>query len=304
VQPIPYGAALKMFDGFKEHRLKTRDAEVFFLTAGDGPPLLLLHGYPQTHVAWHAVAPLLVSNFSLVVPDLRGYGESKGPPPDPEHHGYSKRAMAEDMLEIMNALGYERFMMAGHDRGGRVAYRLALDHPDCVSKLAAIDIIPTLNVWEMMDKDAALGTYHWMFLAQPSPIPERLIGHDPDFYLHHLLESWAGRKNVQDPSAVDEYLRHFRKPSVIEATCEDYRAGATIDFEHDRLDRESGRRIQCPVLVLWGKRYLASKATSSPADVWRSWANEVKEVTLDCGHFVLEEKPEACAEVLLEFFGS
>lgn len=293
-----------MFDGFKEHRFKTRDAEMFFLTGGDGPPVLFLHGYPQTHVAWHAVAPSLVNNFSLVVPDLRGYGESKGPPPDLEHHRYSKRAMAEDMLEVMKALGYERFMMAGHDRGGRVAYRLALDHPDCVSKLAAIDIIPTLNVWELMDKDAALGTYHWMFLAQPAPIPERLIGHDPEFYLLHLLESWAGRKDVLDPAAVDEYVRHFRKPSVIEATCEDYRAGATIDFEHDSLDRESGRRIQCPILAIWGKRYLTSEAESSPADVWRGWANEVKEVALDCGHFVPEEKPEACAEVLQDFFGS
>ncbi len=290
-----------MFEGCEGHRIATREAETFVLTGGSGPPVLLLHGYPQTHVVWHAVAPRLGGRFSVVMPDLRGYGESKGPPPDAQHVRYSKRAMANDMVEIMAALGHERFMLAGHDRGGRVAYRLALDHPARVSRFAALDILPTLDVWERMDKDAALGTYRWLFLAQPAPLPERLIGRDPEFYLRHLLDRWAGRSEALDPAAVAEYIRHFRKPSVIEATCEDYRAGATVDLDHDRADRDAGRRLACPTLVLWGRRYLTARA-ESPLAVWRSWARDAREVVFDCGHFVAEEQPEACAAALLDFF--
>jgi haloacetate dehalogenase len=291
-----------MFEGFQEHRISTREAEICVRTGGAGPPLLLLHGYPQNHVAWHKVAPRLCERFSVVVPDLRGYGDSKGPPPDAQHVRYAKRAMADDMAEIMTALGHERFMLAGHDRGGRVAYRLALDHAGRVSRFAAIDIIPTLDVWQRMDKDAALRTYHWLFLAQPAPLPERLIARDPEFYLRHLLDRWAGRSGALDPAAVAEYLRHFRKPSVIEATCEDYRAGATVDLEHDRADREGGRRIRCPMLLLWARGYLSAKA-SSPLAAWRGWAEDVRDIAPDCGHFVAEEQPEACALALREFFG-
>lgn len=292
-----------MFKGFMEHRVSTREAEIFLRTGGTGPPLLLLHGYPQTHVVWHAVAPRLIDGFSLVIPDLRGYGESKGPPPDREHFNYSKRAMAEDMVAVMSALGHERFMVAGHDRGGRVGYRLAFDHPERVSHFAAVDIIPTLTAAEGMDKDKALSSYHWIFLAQPAPLPERLIGHDPEYYLRHLLDRWAGNRGALDPDAVAEYIRHFRKPSVIEATCEDYRAGMSVDLEHDRADCEAGRKIHCPTLVLWGKRYLSAKA-QSPLAVWRDWAQEVFEIALDCGHFVPEEQPQACADALREFFSS
>jgi haloacetate dehalogenase len=290
-----------MFEGFKEHRLPTGQAQIYLLTAGSGPPLLLLHGYPQTHVAWHAVAPRLREHFSLVIPDLRGYGQSKGPPPDSAHMNYSKRMMADDMVKIMTALGHERFMLAGHDRGGRVGYRLALDHPDRVSRFAAIDIIPTLAAAERINKDTAMSTYHWLFLAQPAPMPERLIGNDPEFYLLHLLERWAGRRDALSPSAVAEYTRHFREPSMIEATCEDYRAGMGVDLEHDRADREAGRKIRCPLLVLWGKRYLAAKA-KSPIEVWRAWAEDLHEVALDCGHFVMEEQPQSCVVALREFF--
>ena len=290
-----------MFESFEEHRISTREAEMFVLTGGAGPPVLLLHGYPQNHVVWHTVAPRLRDRFSLVIPDLRGYGDSKGPPPDPQHVKYSKRAMAEDMVEVMTALGHERFMLAGHDRGGRVAYRLALDYPERVSRFAAVDIIPTLDVWERMDQDTALRTYHWPFLAQPAPLPERLVGQDPEFYLRHLLERWAGRREALDPAAVAEYIRNFRRPSVIEATCEDYRAGATVDLEHDRADRDARRRIGCPTLVLWGRQYLSAKAPS-PVEVWRAWAEDVCEVALDCGHFVAEEQPEACALALQDFF--
>jgi haloacetate dehalogenase len=290
-----------MFTGFEQHRVSTRQAQIHVLTGGQGPPVLLLHGYPQTHVVWHAVAPRLREHFSLVIPDLRGYGDSKGPPPDPQHMNYSKRAMAQDMVELMSALGHERFMLAGHDRGGRVGYRLALDHPERLSHFAAIDIIPTLAAAERMNKDTAMSTYHWLFLAQPAPMPERLIGHDPEFYLRHLLDRWAGNREALDANAVAEYIRHFQKPSVIEATCEDYRAGMSVDLEHDRADRDAGRKIHCPTLILWGRRYLAAKA-QSPLEVWRNWAADVFEIALDCGHFVMEEQPKACADALYEFF--
>jgi len=290
-----------VFDGFREHRIPTGDAEIFALTGGSGPPLLLLHGFPQNHVMWHLVAPRLVPGFSLVVPDLRGYGDSRGPAPDPSHRHYSKRAMAADMIAVMAALGHDRFFVAGHDRGGRVGYRLALDHPDCVERLAVLDILPTFEVWARMEQRAALNGYHWLFLAQPAPLPERLIGHDPDFYLRHLLDRWAGRPGALDPSAVAEYARHFRMPSVIEAVCEDYRAGATVDLDDDRANRDEGRRLKCPTLVLWGRRYLAARATT-PLEVWRPWAEDVRDAALDCGHFLAEEEPAACADALRTFF--
>lgn len=290
-----------MFEGFERRRFTVGQAEIFALIGGAGPPLLLLHGFPQNHVMWHKVAPALGASFSLVIADLRGYGESTGPAPDPAHQGYCKRTMAADMVAVMRALGYERFFIAGHDRGGRVGYRLALDHPDRVVRLAALDIIPTFDVWRTMGADAAMRMYHWAFLAQPAPMPERLIGGDRDGYLAHLLEKWTGLTGSLDPAAVAEYARHFRKTSVIEAACEDYRAGATIDREHDRVDREAGRRIGCPTLIVWGNNSMSLRA-SAPLEVWRVWAADVREVELDCGHFVPEEQPEACAAALHEFF--
>jgi haloacetate dehalogenase len=292
-----------VFDGFEERSITTGSATIFLLTGGSGPPLLLLHGYPQNHVMWHAVAPVLRAHFSLVIPDLRGCGDSQGPRPDSQHVNYSKRTMAQDMVELMFALGHERFALAGHDRGGRVAYRLALDHPDRVLALAVLDIVPTVVVWELMDYRSALGSFHWLFLAQPGPLPERLIGHDPEFFLRQLLNRWAGRPDALDPAAVAEYVRHFKKPSVIQATCEDYRAGATVDLDHDRADRDRGRKIRCPTLFLWSRRYLAAKA-SSPVEVWRAWTDDVRDVALDCGHFVAEERADECAAALLNFFKS
>jgi haloacetate dehalogenase len=245
--------------------------------------------------------PLLAQDFTLVMPDLRGYGASTGPAPDPEHRNYAKRAMAEDMVALMASLGHARFALAGHDRGGRVAYRLCLDHPERVVRFAALDIVPTLNVWEAMDGDIALGAYHWPFLAAPAPIPERLIGGDPDFFFTHLLERWAGRPDALDPEAVQAYLTQFHDPAVIAATCADYRAGASVDRDHDQADRDAGRKIACPLLVLWGRRYLAAKE-ASPLATWREWAEDAREVALDCGHFVAEEEPEACAAALRDFF--
>ena len=290
-----------MFEDFEEKVVSTSQARIYLRLGGSGPPLLLLHGYPQNHVIWRRTAARLSRRFTLIVPDLRGYGQSQGPPPDPDHLMYSKRAMAADMVELMEMLGWNRFFIAGHDRGARVAYRLALDHPSRVLRAAFLDIIPTFNVWERIDRSTALKTYHWMFLSQPAPLPETLIGSDPDYYLLHLLDRWAGRRRMLTPDAVDEYLKHFRKPSVIQATCEDYRAGATVDYDHDAADREAGRLITCPSLIMWGRGYLKDKA-SSPLQVWKTWAGDVREIALDCGHFVAEEQPEECAAGLEDFF--
>jgi haloacetate dehalogenase len=290
-----------LFEGFAERRVSVGDAELFLRIGGDGPPLLLLHGYPQTHLAWHRVAPSLMRHFTLVLPDLRGYGQSCGPMPDAAHQHYSKRAMAQDMAELMSTLGHERFLLAGHDRGARVGYRLCLDHPHRVERFAAIDIIPTLDMWEQMTAERALTSYHWSFLAVPPPVPERLIGADPDFYIRHLLARWAGRVDALDERAVGAYLEQFRRPSVVAATCADYRAGATVDRTHDAEDRRAGRKIACAVLVLWGRGYLSAK-TASPLAVWRRWADDVREVALDCGHFVAEEASDASADALIRFF--
>jgi haloacetate dehalogenase len=294
-----------MLDGFSYHRIAVAagSAEINVAVGGSGPPLLLLHSFPQTHLAWHAVASRLASRYSLVLADLRGYGDSRGPRPDAAHHNYGKRAMAGDMVEVMGVLGHDRFHLAGHDRGARVAHRLALDYPASVRRLAVLDILPTLAVWEAMDWTSALSTYHWLFLAQPAPMPERLIGHDPDFYLHHLLDRWAGNKALLEQEAVEAYAAAFRRPSVIEAACEDYRAAATIDVEHDRADREAGRRIGCPTLLLWGRRYLHTGAGRMPLDVWRDYAEDVRDEAFDCGHFLAEEEPERTAAALAAFFG-
>ncbi|MCG8694323.1 MAG: alpha/beta hydrolase, partial [Minwuiales bacterium] len=198
--------------------------------------------------------------------------------------------------------GHSCFFLAGHDRGGRVAYRLTLDNPERVTRLAALDIVPTFEVWTAMDWKGALGGFHWPFLAQPAPLPERMIGADPDLFIGHLIERWAGDPAKLKPDAMAAYLKQFHKPEVIAATCADYRAGATVDMDHDRADRAAGRKIGCPVLLVWGRRYLTAKA-GSPLASWREWADDVREVPLDCGHFVAEEEPDACAAALIDFFG-
>ena len=292
-----------MFEGFHTRRFKTADAEIFALTGGAGPPLLLLHGYPQNHFMWHQVAPRLIDHFSLVIPDLRGYGESIGPPPDSEHVNYSKRVMANDMVALMAQLGFDRFHVAGHDRGGRVAYRLALDHPQLVMRLALLDILPTFEIWDRMNAESAMRTFHWLFLAQPAPLPETFINQNPQLFMQYVFRRWAGKQDALDPEAVAEYLKSFQRESVVEASCEDYRAGATVDVEHDRADRVALKKISCPVLLLYSKRYLTVK-DSSPLEVWQSWATDVRDVGLDCGHFVAEEEPEATALAMKEFFSA
>jgi haloacetate dehalogenase len=278
-----------LFPGFRRERIRTRDTEIHAVVGGQGPPVLLLHGYPQTHACWHRVAPTLVGRFTVVCPDLRGYGDSGRPPSDSTHRAYAKRTMADDQLQVMGRLGFDRFAVVGHDRGGRVAYRLALDHPERVTHLAVLDMVPTLETWARMDRLAGLTSYHWLFLAQPADLPERLIGADPDYFLRWTLDSWAARPDAFDERALAEYRRAFRDPEVIHATCEDYRAGATVDVEDDASDRDR-RHISCPMLALWGDRRPSARSRDLAA-IWRDWARDVRGQSLRCGHFLPEEAP-------------
>lgn len=293
-----------MFEGFTARRVATGGTEIFLRAGGEGPPLLLLHGYPQTHAIWHKVVRELARRFTLVCADLRGYGDSGKPASDPRHEAYSKRAMARDMVEAMAALGFERFMVAGHDRGGRVTHRMCLDHPGRVLRAAVLDIVPTLTTFRATNQAIAIGYYHWFFLSQPEPLPERLIGGDPLFYLHKKLGHWSAQKNVDwvAPEALAEYERCFRDPATIHASCEDYRAAATIDLEHDEADQD--RRIECPLLVLWGESGLMHKHF----DVLATWREKAKAPVggrvLPCGHFLPEEQPELTTAELVRFFAA
>ena len=282
-----------MFDGFAESRIDTGEAEIHVRHGGSGPPLLLLHGYPQTHAMWHRIAPRLAEAFSVVAPDLRGYGRSSKPATTDDHEPYSKRAMARDQVALMHSLGHERFAVCGHDRGARCAYRLALDHPDRVTALAVLDIIPTADVFRRLDRYFALSAWHWFFLAAPHDLPERMIAADPDAF--HL----RGGGHVFASEALDDYRRSFRDPDCIHAMCEDYRAGATLDVAHDEADRAT-RRIDCPTLVLWGTRGSVARV-DGVLDVWREWADDVRGRALDSGHFLAEEAPDATCDELLSF---
>ncbi len=287
---------------FKQQMITVNGVELCVTTGGEGPPLFLLHGFPQTHLIWHRVAPELARHFSLVMPDLRGYGHSAAPPADPEHQCYSKREMAKDIIALADHFGIERFALAGHDRGGRVGYRLVLDHPGRVTKYCAIDIIPTIDVWEEMDTAATVSAFHWPFLAASAPLPEDLIGQNTTLFYRFLLERWASDIAKLDPAAVQAYLDQYRDPRKIHAQCEDYRAGATVDRLYDQANREAGDQLDCPVLVLWSTGYLSDKA-NSPIQTWRKWATDVTEKPIDCGHFIVEEEPQQAANALLEFFG-
>jgi len=288
-----------LFPGFTSHRIQTSGAEIRCVVGGSGPPLLLLHGYPQTHAIWHKIAPALAHRFTVVCADLRGYGDSSKPAGDPQHAAYSKRAMAQDMVELMRALGHSRFLLAGHDRGGRVAHRLCLDHPDAVVRVAVLDISPTRVMYGKTDQAFATAYYHWFFLIQPFDLPERLIGADPIYYLHRKLGSWGTGTAHFDPRAMAEYERCFRDPATIHATCEDYRAAAAIDLEHDAHDAD--RRVTCPLLVLWGEKGVVHRFFDPIAD-WRGVADDVRGKTLPCGHYLAEEQPHLTLFELKTFF--
>ena len=286
---------------FKQQVISVNGVELNVVTGGSGPPLFLLHGFPQTNVIWHRVAPELAQHFSLVMPDLRGYGDSSAPAGDPEHKLYSKREMAKDIIALADHYGFDRFALAGHDRGGRVAYRLVFDHPGRVCKYCAIDIIPTLDVWEDMDTAATVSAFHWSLLAATAPLPEELIGQNPNLFYHFLLQRWASDIAKLDPGAVEAYLKQYRDPRKIHAQCEDYRAGATVDRLYDQASRDAGDQLDCPVLVIWSTGYLGDKA-HSPLETWRKWAVDVTEIAIDCGHFIVEEEPRLAANALVDFF--
>lgn len=288
-----------LFPGFAEHRLAGDGVEIYARIGGSGPPLLALHGFPQSHVIWHRIAPELAQHFTLVAMDLRGYGRSGAPAGDDEHVTYSKRAMAKDCIAAMRTLGFERFMIAGHDRGGRVAYRLALDHPEVVSRLAVLDIIPTLEVWERITAESALWAYHWQLLAQPAPLPETLLASNPIFYLEQKLTSYAGGKSLDvfPPQVLEHYRAQISDPARVHAMCEDYRAGATIDRRLDAEDRAAGRRIKCPTLALWGAKYVG-RGKADPVEIWRAWCDDVVGAEISAGHYLAEENPKTAAALV------
>jgi len=287
-----------VLENFEQSRITTSGAEINLRKAGQGPPLLLLHGYPQTHVMWHRIASALAERFTVVLTDLRGYGDSAKPPGGIDHEAYSKRAMALDQAEVMTALGFEEFAVVGHDRGARVGHRLALDHGSRVTKLAVLDIAPTLAMYERTDMAFASAYYHWFFLIQPYDLPERLIGAAPDYYLEKKIGKWSRGEGCFDPAALAEYKRCFRDPETIHATCEDYRAAAGIDLEHDRADLD--RKLACPLLVLWGAEGVIER--SYPVlEIWRERAQDVTGKALPCGHFLAEEAPSETLAELLEF---
>jgi haloacetate dehalogenase len=290
-----------VFEGFRAELVDVGEATLHVRSGGDGPPVLLLHGYPQTHGMWHRIAPQLARTYTVVCADLRGYGDSGKPPSDPNHAAYSKRAMAQDMVELMRDLGHPRFRLAGHDRGGRVAHRLCLDHPDVVSHVAMLDISPTRTMYAKTDQAFATAYYHWFFLIQPYDLPERLIGSDPVYYLHKKLGGWGTGLTHFHPRALAEYERCFSDPATIHATCEDYRAAASIDLAHDA---ESERqRIRCPLLVLWGERGIVHRLFDPLAD-WRAVAQDVRGRPLACGHYLAEEVPDETLGELVAFFAT
>jgi haloacetate dehalogenase len=289
-----------MFEGFRLSMIDTGDAVIRVRHGGSGTPLLLLHGNPQTHVMWHKIAPRLARDFGVVAPDLRGYGDSSKPPTTPDHAPYSKRTMARDQIAVMRQLGYERFFVAGHDRGGRCAYRLALDYPERVLKLAVLDIVPTGEAFRRADMAFGLGFWHWFFLAQPYDLPERLIGADPDYFF--LRARHPASEPFFAPEAQEDYVRCFRNPETIHAICEDYRAAATADFVDDEADRGK-RRIACPVLALWSRRG-DLEAWYDVLAIWRGWADDVRGRALDCGHYLAEEAPDETYSELRAFFAA
>lgn len=298
---MPTSAVRASIAGFTYRTVRVSDASIRVAIRGEGPPVLLLHGYPETHYMWRFVAPALAEIYTVVCADLRGYGDSSKPTGHADHSNYSKRAMATDMLEVMAALGHPRFRLVGHDRGARVGYRLALDHPAVVERLSLLDIVSTRAVYEEVSMSLAAAYFHWYFLIQPRPLPETLIGHDPRAW----LEATIGRLAAADSPAfgetvLAEYLRTFGTPEGVHGVCEDYRAGATVDLANDRADIAAGRKVTCPTQVLWGSRGIVGKHFR-PLETWRDLVAAPTGEAIDAGHFLPEENPDATLRALLPF---
>ena len=296
-----------MITGFTNTRITVAgNVSLSVHTAGHGPAVLLLHGYPQTHYIWRHLGPRLAERFAVVALDLKGYGASDAPAATPDSSNYSKRAMAAECVAVMHSLGHDRFSVVGHDRGARVAYRLAFDHAERVAKIVTLDIIPTGAMWDATNKTSAINGFHWAFLAQPAPFPETLIAADPDYFLRTLTRKWALDLERIGEEAMGEYCRAFRRPEVIAATCADYRAGATIDDALDHGDLDAGRKIAAPLLAIWSERFVGTRQTSAsdPLAVWRRYADDVRGFAVKSGHFIPEEAPEAVLPVITEFIGS
>ncbi|WID95614.1 alpha/beta hydrolase [Bosea vestrisii] len=292
-------------DDFSNEIIETEEAAIFLRRMGSGPPLLLLHGFPQTHLMWRDVAPLLAEEFTVICADLRGYGASSCPSSTTDHVPYSKRALAADMVAVMEKLGFKHFAVAGHDRGGRVAYRLALDHPERITKLAVFDIVPTAEAWDRADARFALSFWPWALLAQPEPLPERLIAAAPEAIVDSALNGWGTPASTFSPAARKAYVAALSDADHIHAICEEYRAAAAIDREHDAEDQRNERRIACPVLALWSAEGALAQwyeADGGPLAIWRRWADEVEGSAMAGGHFFPEERPMATAEALRAFF--
>ncbi|WP_420993989.1 alpha/beta fold hydrolase [Cupriavidus sp. 30B13] len=295
-------ASALLFPNFEPFRVQAGEVSISGVRGGSGPPLLLLHGHPQSHLIWHKVAPALADRFTVVATDLRGYGSSDAPPGSPGHENYSKRAMVQDQVEVMARLGFGSFALCAHDRGARVAHRLCMDHPGRVTRAMLLDIAPTLAMYERTSMAFAAAYWHWFFLIQPAPFPETLINAEPEFYLHKLMGLRHGAASPFAPDAMAAYVAAMRDPAHVHAMCEDYRAAATIDLEHDRADRADGRRVACPLRVLWGEHGVVARCFE-PLSLWQEVAADVGGQALPCGHYIPEEAPALLQQDMLDFFG-
>jgi haloacetate dehalogenase len=298
MSPLPITSLFERFSVLDCTTPRVRFAGV---RGGEGPPVLLLHGYPETHATWHAVAPSLAARYTVIIPDLPGYGKSQALDAGP----WDKRTAAAELVAMMRALGHERFTVVGHDRGSRVGYRLALDHPDHVSAYCSLAVVPTLDVWPAVDREFAKSAFHWFFFLQPGDLPERLLAADPDIFLDATLDHMAGGIENLHPAAVADYRTAFRQASVRNAIIEDYRSAYGPDADHDAVDRAAGRKISCPVMVLWPNQRLVAagmeSGTLTATEVWRRWADNVRGFDIACGHLLPEQAPEAVVDALFPF---
>jgi haloacetate dehalogenase len=290
-----------VFDGFEVFDISTSATTIHGRRGGSGPPVLLLHGIPETHVMWHRVAARLAERYTVIATDLRGWGDSGKPPSTPDHEPYSMRALARDQVEVMRHFGYDRFGVVSHDRGSRCGYRLALDHPDAVTRLAVMDIVPVAEAYRRADRAFSLAYWLWSFLAAAQPVPEQFIGAAPAVLVDYMLGEWAEVKDAFPPEVRAEYVRQFSDPASVHAICEEFRASATLDCQYDERDLAGNRRIACPVLLLWAERGSVAKLYEDPLAIWRGWADDVRGGPMPVGHFIPEEAPEQTAERLLEF---